>query len=291
MKTDIEVTRVYPHPIDRVWAALISAEGLSTWLMPSDFVSEVGHEFTFQTAPRPNFDGIVRCRVIEIDPPHRMVWSWAGGGLDTTVDFTLTVLDAGSTRFRMRHQGFVGLGAEFARSVMDEGWQRICGVRLARYLDKLAGREVPAGATDCYDTAVPETTDPDKENAMPILESIGLISVPVSDQQVAKAFYLDQLGFTLVTEMPMGDNPNGQWIQLAPPGGGATITLVTWFDDLPPGACKLSIDSSDVDRAYTELLGRGVKIENEPKDEFWGRYFSFDDPDGNNWLVVQRAAG
>ena len=40
-------------------------------------------------------------------------------------------------------------------------------------------------------------------------------------------------------------------------------------------------------RAYAELIGRGVKVDHEPRDEFWGRYFSLTDPDGNHWLVVQ----
>jgi hypothetical protein len=53
MKTDT----VYPHPIERVWAALTSAEALAAWFVPNDFVAEVGHEFSFTTRPRPGFDG------------------------------------------------------------------------------------------------------------------------------------------------------------------------------------------------------------------------------------------
>jgi catechol 2,3-dioxygenase-like lactoylglutathione lyase family enzyme len=128
-----------------------------------------------------------------------------------------------------------------------------------------------------------------EENAMSALGTITLISVPVSDQQAAKAFYADQLGFTVVTDADQGNgDPNGRWIQLVPPGGGATITLVTWFDDLPPGACKLSLSTPDADRAHAELVGRGVKVDHEPRDEFWGRYFSLRDPDGNHWLVNQQ---
>ena len=43
---------------------------------------------TFRTSPAPGFDGIVRCQVPEIDPPERMVWSWAGGPIETTVTFS-----------------------------------------------------------------------------------------------------------------------------------------------------------------------------------------------------------
>jgi uncharacterized protein YndB with AHSA1/START domain len=37
VKADIDLTVTYPHPIDRVWAALTSSEALAAWLMPNDF--------------------------------------------------------------------------------------------------------------------------------------------------------------------------------------------------------------------------------------------------------------
>ncbi len=46
MKADIVVDKVYPHPVQRVWAALTSAEALAAWLMPTDFAPEVGRAFT-----------------------------------------------------------------------------------------------------------------------------------------------------------------------------------------------------------------------------------------------------
>ena len=135
MKADIDVTAEYPHPIERVWAALTSAEALTAWLMPNDFVPEVGHAFTFRTKPAPGFDGVVRCQVLELDPPTRMVWSWAGGKIDTTVTFTLTAVAPAQTRLRMHQVGFHGLGAQLARKVMSGGWPRILGERLPGYLD------------------------------------------------------------------------------------------------------------------------------------------------------------
>jgi uncharacterized protein YndB with AHSA1/START domain len=68
MKTDIDLTMTYPHPVGRVWAALTSAEALAAWLMPNDFVPEVGRQFTFTARPAPGFDGVVRCRVVAMEP-------------------------------------------------------------------------------------------------------------------------------------------------------------------------------------------------------------------------------
>lgn len=67
------------HPPDRVWRALTDPKALGTWLMPNDFVPELGHRFTFRTRPiPPYFDGIVHCEVIELDPPKSLAYTWGG---------------------------------------------------------------------------------------------------------------------------------------------------------------------------------------------------------------------
>jgi uncharacterized protein YndB with AHSA1/START domain len=131
MKADIDATVTYPHPVDRVWAALTSSEALAAWFMPNDFKPVVGHRFTFRTRPARamGFDGIVRCEVLELAPPRRMVWSWAGGNIDTTVTFTLEE-SAGGTRLRMHQVGFDGLGAQLTRRILASGYPRILGQRL-----------------------------------------------------------------------------------------------------------------------------------------------------------------
>lgn len=136
MKTDIDVTRTYPHPIEKVWAALTSAEALAAWLMPNDFAAEAGREFTFRTRPRPGFDGVVHCRVLELEPPTRMVWSWAGGKLDTTVTFTLSEDAPGHTTLRMRQLGFQCLAAQLTRRILESGWIKMYDGRFPAYLDR-----------------------------------------------------------------------------------------------------------------------------------------------------------
>jgi uncharacterized protein YndB with AHSA1/START domain len=140
VKTDIDATVVYPHPIERVWAALTSSEALAAWLMPNDFEPEIGREFTFTTKPAPGFDGVVRCRVVEMQPPTRMVWNWAGGNIDTSVTFTLDPVDADHTRLRMHQVGFHGLGAQLTRRILASGFSRMFGEALPAYLDRQAGR-------------------------------------------------------------------------------------------------------------------------------------------------------
>ena len=149
MKADIEAAAVYPYPAAQVWAALTSSEALAAWLMPNDFQPVVGHRFTFRTKPAPGFDGIVRCEVLELDPPKRMVWSWAGGKIDTTVTFTLEETAGAQTRLRLHQVGFHGLGAQLTRRILAGGYPRILGERLPAYLGRRAGTPARSVPVDC----------------------------------------------------------------------------------------------------------------------------------------------
>ncbi|MDO3703383.1 VOC family protein [Micromonospora sp. C28SCA-DRY-2] len=115
---------------------------------------------------------------------------------------------------------------------------------------------------------------------------VQLVSVPVSDQDRARDFYVDVLDFDLVFDNPMG--PSGRWIQVAPKGAATALTLVTWFPTMPPGSLKgLVLETDDLDGDVARLRERGVAfadggIQIAP----WGRYATFDDPDGNG-IVLQ----
>ncbi|MBF9134812.1 VOC family protein [Plantactinospora sp. S1510] len=114
---------------------------------------------------------------------------------------------------------------------------------------------------------------------------IQLLSIPVTDQDRAKDFYVDTLGFELLGDNQMG--PDQRWVQVAPKGAATSITLVTWFDTMPPGSVKgLVLETDDLDGDVADLTRRGVPIDGGIQDAPWGRYVSFDDPDGNG-IVLQ----
>ena len=120
------------------------------------------------------------------------------------------------------------------------------------------------------------------------IRSFEIISVPVSDQQRAKRFYTEVLGFELVRESPMG--PGMSWIQLAPPGQSVTIALVTWFETMKPGGLQgVMVNTEDIDAEHTLLRGRGLEL-TDIKQEPWGRYAMFTDPDGNGWVLREPPA-
>jgi catechol 2,3-dioxygenase-like lactoylglutathione lyase family enzyme len=123
------------------------------------------------------------------------------------------------------------------------------------------------------------------------LNNLEVISVPVSDQDRAKRFYAEQLGFTVVMDGAFGEGM--RWIMLRPPGSGTSITLVTWFDTMPAGSLKGSVlGCDDLDKTLDELAARGVTFhEAEIQQAPWGRWKTFDDPDGNAWVVQQSTPG
>lgn len=119
---------------------------------------------------------------------------------------------------------------------------------------------------------------------MPIT-SVQLFSVPVGDQDRARDFYVDVLGFDLVKDMPMG--PDQRWVQVKPKGADTSITLVTWFDTMAPGTVKgIVLETDDLGGEVERLRGLGVDIHGDIDEQPWGRFVTFDDPDGNG-IVLQ----
>jgi catechol 2,3-dioxygenase-like lactoylglutathione lyase family enzyme len=115
-----------------------------------------------------------------------------------------------------------------------------------------------------------------------------LISLPVSDQDRSRDFYVDVLGFDLVRDNPIG--PGQRWVQVAPKGARTSITLVTWFPTMPPGSVRGTVlETDDLDGDAAALAAGGVTIEGGIQEQPWGRFVTFDDPDGNG-IVLQETS-
>lgn len=120
------------------------------------------------------------------------------------------------------------------------------------------------------------------------ISEVRVVSVPVSDQDRARGFYVETLGFELVADMQMG--PEMRWLQVRPPAGRTSLTLVTWFPSMAPGSMKgLVLECDDIDQTYQALRARGVRFMGAIESQPWGRFATFDDPDGNG-IVLQQSA-
>jgi uncharacterized protein YndB with AHSA1/START domain len=139
MTRDLHFEMTYPHPIEHVWQALTNNDAMAQWLMPNDFLPVVGHRFQFHTKPAPGFDGIVRCEVLEVSPPGRLVYTWTGGGVDTRLIWTLKQVAEG-TSLTLDHTGFEGLRGMLVSSILGKGWNsKILAKHLPAFLSQWSG--------------------------------------------------------------------------------------------------------------------------------------------------------
>ncbi len=114
---------------------------------------------------------------------------------------------------------------------------------------------------------------------------VQLFSIPVTDQDRARDFYVNALGMELVREMPMG--PGQRWVQVRPKGAETSITLVTWFDSMPAGSVTgVVLETDDLDAEIARLRGLGVDMDGPVRNQAWGSSAVVRDPDGNR-LVIQ----
>jgi uncharacterized protein YndB with AHSA1/START domain len=128
--TSIRVDQFFPHPPELVWRVLTTSELMARWLMPNDFVAEVGHTFTFHATPIPaaNFSGTGRSTVLALEPPTLLRISWGDADpantSETVVTWRLTAEGHG-TRMFLEHTGFDPDDAiqQAARKIMNGGWR------------------------------------------------------------------------------------------------------------------------------------------------------------------------
>ncbi|HLF43385.1 MAG TPA: VOC family protein [Acidimicrobiia bacterium] len=132
--------------------------------------------------------------------------------------------------------------------------------------------------------------------------TLEVVVVPVSDLDRAKAFYAEQLGFTVDHDTRVSDEV--RVIQLTPRGSGCSVVIGHGIVEMPPGSLKgLQLVVSDLEAARAELVERGIEVsEIQVLDGDSSRlerggdaldnvgFVFFRDPDGNGWGVQQISA-
>ena len=87
------------------------------------------------------------------------------------------------------------------------------------------------------------------------ITGIRTVSIPVGDQDAALRFYSGTLGFTVLRDNP---TPNGgRWIELAPGGDNAIVTLEPAAPDVTRGAIGIRFTTDDAEAAHAALLAAG----------------------------------
>jgi len=121
----VVIERELPHPPEKVWRALTEGALIKEWLLENDFQPVVGHRFNFRAPPMPQWNGVIDCEVLVIEPNRKLSYSWGSMGLESLVVFTLTATKGG-TLVRMEQSGFRP-DQEAAYKGANYGWQKFIG--------------------------------------------------------------------------------------------------------------------------------------------------------------------
>lgn len=133
---DIKKIVIFEAPIQKVWDVVSTAEGMSSWFMPNDFRAIVGHEFHIQSPFGPS-----PCKVLEVDEPNRLSFSWDTDGWFVT--FMLKEI-GNKTEFTLIHGGWnesneivpkAKAEAAEVRERMNGGWEAIVHEKLRKVVE------------------------------------------------------------------------------------------------------------------------------------------------------------
>jgi catechol 2,3-dioxygenase-like lactoylglutathione lyase family enzyme len=120
----------------------------------------------------------------------------------------------------------------------------------------------------------------------PQITHVGTVIVPVADQDQALAFYTGTLGFEVRIDAEFA--PGQRWIEVAPPGAQTSLALVARGS--APHGIEVSLATDSAEGDHAALLGGGVEA--DPELILMGEgvppMFTFRDPDGNRFRVVER---
>ncbi len=121
-----------------------------------------------------------------------------------------------------------------------------------------------------------------------MIKMLKFVSIPVTDQDRALAFYTKKLGFTIQTDQAFDGKQ--RWIELGIPGAETRVVLFTpdGHESRIGAFTGVSFVSDNVQKTYEDLTSKGVEFVKPPKTEHWGTSSIFKDADGNQFVLSSR---
>ena len=139
-----------------------------------------------------------------------------------------------------------------------------------------------------------------KTSAMRVDMKLEVEIIPVSDVERSKQFY-QGLGWRLDDDVAPVDGV--RIVQFTPPGSACSVTFGKGITAAAPGSAEGALVVSDIEAAHDELVRRGIDASEmwhgapfppekrlpgpDPERTSYGSFCSFDDPDGNTWIVQE----
>ena len=127
-----------------------------------------------------------------------------------------------------------------------------------------------------------------------MITGVGTVSVFVSDQDRAKEFYTNVLGFELRTDAPLYPGATARWVAIAPAGAKTEVILYlpdeNWehYQQTVGKSQALTFEVSDIAALYQELKAKGVTFLEEPDVQPWGTFAAIQDSEGNSLILVEQ---
>ena len=120
------------------------------------------------------------------------------------------------------------------------------------------------------------------------IADVRTIGINVANQDDAVAFYVTTLGFEKRLDAPI--SPTMRWIEVAPPGAATSIAL-----QAGDGAADVGVDTGirftvpDAEAEHAAMQARGVNVGELLRWDGVPPMYSFDDPDGNRFYIVEES--
>jgi lactoylglutathione lyase len=127
-----------------------------------------------------------------------------------------------------------------------------------------------------------------------MIDRVGTVSVFVSDQDRAKDFYTNILGFELRADEPLFPGATSRWVAVVPEGAATEVILYlpdeNWehYKQVVGQSQALTFNVTDMNSLYSDLKAEGVKFIQEPDEQPWGTYATIEDSEGNKLILVQQ---
>jgi predicted enzyme related to lactoylglutathione lyase len=122
-----------------------------------------------------------------------------------------------------------------------------------------------------------------------MISKIGKITLYVNNQEEAKEFWTNKVGFVIKAEQPMG--PNMKWIEVGPSKEEFT-TFILYDKNLMKtqnpltntGHPSVILSTTDIEKTYQEMKDKKIEVEELMKMPY-GTMYNFKDQDGNIYMV------
>jgi predicted enzyme related to lactoylglutathione lyase len=126
-----------------------------------------------------------------------------------------------------------------------------------------------------------------------MIQGVSKVVVSVADQERAKQFWTQRIGFAVTVDEPYGDH--GRWIEVVPPDKGVVLVLsprqpgeqLPEIPEMMPHSPVL-FACDDIQQTYQELTSRGVRFPTAPTKMPFGWWSLFEDDDGTRYALEQR---